>query len=132
MLLARIDHIHDVFKHRFNDFDHETCLAITESGMFLKPFDSKEEEQEFIDQIFQLYVDAYFIRAACEIKYGNFLKIQNYEKVEEIKLSEDIIENIKRSDTLLDLAFAKRFLNYGDWAGDGKVESIQARMDRLS
>lgn len=90
----------------------------------LRPFYSDEDEQRFIDNVFSLYFDAYLVRAACEAKYGKFLKFAEYQDIEDIKLDKHQLNSLKRSDTLLELAFAKHFLNYGDWNEENRNETI--------
>ena len=56
-------------------------------------------------------------------KYGKFLKFEEKQDIESMKLEKKKLKNLKRADTLLDLAFSKHFLNYADWQGDKKNET---------
>jgi hypothetical protein len=69
-------------------------------------------------------MDAYIIRGACEHKYGDFLPIIQHKSVSEITKKKQEVNAMKRNDTLLNLQFAKHFLNYKNYQSCDKVKEL--------
>lgn len=116
MIISRLQYIdRAILRFLRSGRQTETILEYDDNEKILRTFENDEEEQEFINKFFELYCDAYIIRGACEHKYGKNLPIIDYKAVKDIVKQMDEIEKMKREDTLLDLQFAKHFLNYKNY-----------------
>ena len=82
MIISRLEYIDKlIWKLIRSGPQVETILEYDDDKNILRTFESDEEEQEFINKIFELYCDAYIIRGACLHKYGKSLQIIDHKSV---------------------------------------------------